>query len=150
MFQKNWQRHIESHLYSRLDDNEEKVKSTGKSRRCLNSSSEWLLYCFIALLATIVALAALTGYLWDTLQRSNQAQSKQLQGTAVQGTTLKDLKLIVTAFLPKIVEIGVIKKSFQYNTTYATPPPESGGPEPMWDSMIPSRSDIYRIFAREV
>ena len=38
----------------------------------------------------------------------------------------------------------MIETSFQYNTTFAAPPPGNGGSEPIWDSMIPSISDFRK------
>lgn len=40
--------------------------------------------------------------------------------------------------------IGWSRKTFHYNDSFARSPPESGGSEPMWDSLIPSKpSSLY-------
>lgn len=33
---------------------------------------------------------------------------------------------------------GLSKKTFRYNESFAAPPPQEGGQEPVWDSLIPS------------
>lgn len=36
------------------------------------------------------------------------------------------------------VAIGLSRETFRLNQSFANPPPESGGSEPVWDSLIPS------------
>ena len=40
------------------------------------------------------------------------------------------------------VPVGTTWEVFQYNSSFAAPPPQEGGSEPVWDSMIPSKSKI--------
>ncbi|KAL9074612.1 MAG: hypothetical protein Q9161_002205 [Pseudevernia consocians] len=36
------------------------------------------------------------------------------------------------------VPIGAARSMFQYNSSFAAPPPKEAGSEPIWDSMVPS------------
>lgn len=47
------------------------------------------------------------------------------------------------------VPIGPLRSIFQYNSSFAAPPPKDAGSEPIWDSMIPSKSQtLYPLPSR--
>ncbi|KAK3176694.1 hypothetical protein OEA41_008019 [Lepraria neglecta] len=48
-------------------------------------------------------------------------------------------------YLSEIVPIGTSRQIFQYNSSFAAPPPKAGGSEPVWDSMIPTSQDISNL-----
>ena len=141
----SWQRRSQLRLYSRLNEAEDKEEVVGNSLRRLNYSPDWLIYCLFTLLATTVTLAGLAGYLFYRLHLSSQSEFSQFEGGVAQGSASSKSKPLTMAYSLEIVNIGTIKKSFHYNTTFAAPPPENGGPEPIWDSMIPSMSNTLQF-----
>ncbi|KAL2037577.1 hypothetical protein N7G274_009690 [Stereocaulon virgatum] len=106
--------------YSRLeqDGTVEECCEKGVVHHKRSSQRPW--YCYPLLSGLCVILAGVAGYILGTRKCHGPHEVAHLAGTVFQ------------------VPIGTSRQIFQYNSSFAAPPPKNGGSEPVWDSMIPN------------
>lgn len=68
-----------------------------------------------------------------------QAKENFLQGVVPQGYAHYLFSNLESDLTYATVSIGSVRSVFRFNDSFAKIPPESGGPEPVWDSLIPSK-----------
>lgn len=88
--------------------------------------------------------AATAGYYVGALASQNQCGMKQLKDTVEQGNASIQRVAISLADMLAIVPIRTVRQVFQYNSSFAAPPPVHGEAEPIWDTIIPSKSLVLR------
>ena len=133
---------LKSRAYDRLaqEGPVEELSEKGISHGITNP--ERLRFCYLVLWAVSMAIAGATGYLVGTQKSHGQLGSEHPEGSAPQGWASPNDAMLLLTYLPAVVSIGTLRSIFQYNSSFAAPPPEEGGSEPVWDAMIPSKSDF--------
>ena len=131
-------RHPESPPYSRLNQDGLAVESSEKDRSSHISSLTRSSNCELIFSAVFLIIAGATGYFLGTLSIRDQCAEGPIAGTVAQGQTPTQEMRVLPDNHSEAVPIGTTREIFQYNSSFATPPPEDGGPEPIWDSMVPS------------
>lgn len=106
--------------YDRLEDSEVAEKPFEEQFNRRIKSLKWSRYWFWVLSAILIAVAGVTGYVFGALRNNSCGLRNSPVDVAVR------------------VPISTTRKTFQYNSSFAAPPPEDGGKEPIWDSMIPN------------
>lgn len=132
--------HFGSTPYCRIDQenhNEELLEKGDISQSSSSNKSR----CYHLLLPTIfVALAGVGGYLLGSLNHHAECVSVYSTETVSSGKTSTYKLQMLSTHLCASVPIGASRSIFQYNSSFAAPPPKGAGSEPIWDSMIPSES----------
>lgn len=112
--------HFTSLPYIRIDQEnvDEELLEKGDSRHTSNSNQS---RCYNLLLSAVfIALAGVAGYLFGSLNHHAECESVNRTDTVGE------------------VPIGASRSIFQYNSSFAAPPPKDAKSEPIWDSMIPN------------
>ena len=120
------------------DSSLEKPAHTHPSHRLLTTFSRFPDQAVLGGFVIIILLASAAGFALGALIFREQKQPGLKQDTAPQGTPSCLQLRILTVDTNILVPIGHSVKRFQYNATFANPPPAKGSPEPVWDSLIPS------------
>lgn len=145
-----FEQYLGSSTYSPLDQDGMVEEPLQKDIFRHFGSSKQSRYCYLILSAILITLAGAAGYLLGTLKNYNQCEIKHLVGTVIRGRYPSNNLIVSPAYLLDVVPIGSSHEIFQYNSSFAAPPPKEGGSEPVWDSMIPSKSDISLTLVRKV
>lgn len=112
--------HHRTEDYDRLVDDEIAEKSFQEELDRRTESLKWSRYWFCGLSAILIVVAGVTGYFFGALRSNDCGVTNSSSDVAAR------------------VPISTSRKTFQYNSSFAIPPPGDGGKEPIWDSMIPN------------
>lgn len=85
MFHDLFERLLERPTYARLDQDSHVAERIEKEINP-DSSSKWVLYCYVIFSAISITVAGAAGYLLGTLQSHSQCEPRHLTGTVTQGT----------------------------------------------------------------
>ena len=136
------EKYLGSSTYSRLDQDGMVEEPLQKDIFRHFGSSKQPRYFYLILSTIFIALAGAAGYLLGTLKNHNQCEVEHLIGTVTRGRYPSNNLIVSPTYLLGIVPIRTSREIFQYNSSFAAPPPKEGGSEPVWDSMIPSKSNV--------
>ena len=139
-----FERNLGSPPYSRLDQDSPVEESCENGVIHYPSSSKRSRSFYSVLSAIFVTLAGVAGYLLGTLKSHGRCEVGRVAGTVAQGKASAQRTQIIT-YISEIVPIGTSRQ--MYNSSFAAPPPKAARSEPVWDSMIPSKSQILEILA---
>ena len=114
---------LESRAYDRLDQDGPIEELSEKGIRHGIGNPERLRFCYLALWAVSIAIAGTTGYLVGTQNSHGQPGLEHPKGTAPHGKASPNGKKLPLTDLPAAVSIGTLQSIFQYNSSFAAPPP---------------------------
>lgn len=106
--------------YGHIDDDNDPGKETVQSLRGQGKRALWSPWLQLAMMVVSFLLAGTAGFFIGLSLPQKRLASWSLPDTVPQ------------------VFIGLSTETFQYNESFATPPPQEGGQEPVWDSLIPN------------
>lgn len=86
-----------------------------------------------------IILAGFAGFVLGATSFPRQ-QPVERNLNAVSRGMFQQSKVIFDILTRSKVPIGELLQTFQYNESFAAAPATEGGPEPIWDSLIPSQS----------
>ena len=127
------------------DSSLEKSAHTHPSHRLLTILYRFPDQAVLGGFVVIILLAGAAGFALGALIFREQEQPDLKRDTVPQSTpTCLQLRM-TTVDTDILVPIGHSVARFQYNATFANPPPAKGSPEPVWDSLIPSTPKYLTI-----
>ena len=92
----------------------------------------------LAIILVLLLLAATAGFFLARCFPQTRLGAPSLPHTVPQGSSFSPALHLPSADSSILVITGLSKETFRYNQSFAAAPPEQGGPEPIWDSLIPS------------
>ncbi|CAD6567421.1 MAG: hypothetical protein ASARMPREDX12_005823 [Alectoria sarmentosa] len=105
---------------SHIDDDNDGGKERIQALHRQGKRRLWSPCLQLAMILVLLLLAGTAGFFIALSLPRNRLASSSLPDTVPQ---------VPTAFS---------KETFRYNESFAAPPPQAGGPEPVWDSLIPN------------
>ncbi len=131
-----------SHIDDNDADNETILSPRGQGNRHL--CPHW---SQLAAIIVLLLLAGTAGFFVGLFFSQSQLTSS-IPDTVPQGLLSSQLsRHSLTCYLS--VTTGLSKETFRYNESFAAPPPDEGGQEPIWDSLIPSMDVHFRCFSQQ-
>ena len=93
----------------------------------------------LAVLVILLLLAGTAGFFIGLSFPRNRLDTSWIPYTVPQGSSFPKYRECpsLTSYLS--VNTGLSNETFRYNESFAAPPPQEGGREPVWDSLIPSK-----------
>ena len=120
------------------DDDNDSGKETSRSLQRPEKRQSCSHWSQLAMTVVLLSLAGTTGFFIGLSFPHKRLTFPSLLDTVPQGLQSSIISQMPSTDLT-LVTIGLSRETFQYNESFAAPPPRQGGEEPVWDSLIPSK-----------